>query len=743
MAAAQPFPLLASAGNSRSASPALSSSSTAAAGAVAKVAGSDKSNACETKHRPAKPAQPKKSRHNKNSKQNELSNSNSNGGDGSDGKASTATATQTATTAFSDTNAATNNNTQATRKKSTKKRPTKQKNPATASTETSAVSGTAAGEAAETAAAAESSNSDGAPKKQSAKSGKKKGRGKSRQQRNAVAGSETGASSRASSSLSQSQATAPRSPAQYIKSSSGSTLSMAMIVPGENGRARVYFGPTANEDHQLQQQQQQQQHAMHPGFHAGAPRFLASDVQQRRSSVGNFAPPRARFPVAQYGDGPMALGLGAPMMSAPQSASGAYFAPTSHLLANTRSVTSPSPAGYAYQPPSAHSAYNNAAPPSFRQRSMTSTQLRSTARSFLPQSHGSADYIHHPQTQLYSASAGQSRQPSYNAPAAMRRLSSATSVGVADHAGMHHPPLSAPALGALAGMRGRSQSVLTHSSTAGLRISMLQSRPGNALAPQLPALSRTQSNGSATGQPGAFASGGYFASRRASVSSTGLAVDPNNTIRIPAIMFQKPGVEDQSAATSAPPTAAALATPTSAADEKAPADANAADQTRSETVAMRRLQDMIESMRKLGGTKPAGPRDRETAVPTPPLSATETAAASASEAGLETTTVSATASAAPSEAVPSATADSGVAPSSSAAPAAGASPTPSAHPTSRFDSILEEDEDSEDDEAKLDADAQSDSAANASESESSSPPPLAARSVTAGQSTATSAVCAL
>ncbi|KAJ2757949.1 hypothetical protein H4S06_002929, partial [Coemansia sp. BCRC 34490] len=405
MAAAQPFPLLASAGNSRSASPALSSSSTAAAaaGAVAKVAGSDKSNACETKHRPAKPAQHKKSRHNKNSKQNELSNSN--GGDGSDGKASTATATQTSTTAFSDTNAATNNNTQATRKKSTKKRPTKQKNPATASTETSAVSGTAAGEAVETTAAAtatESSNSDGAPKKQSAKSGKKKGRGKSRQQRNAVAGSETGALSRASSSLSQSQATAPRSPAQYIKSSSGSTLSMAMIVPGENGRARVYFGPTANEDHQLQQQQQ---HAMHPGFHAGAPRFLASDVQQRRSSVGNFAPPRARFPVAQYGDGPMALGLGAPMMSAPQSASGAYFAPTSHLLANTRSVTSPSPAGYAYQPPSAHSAYNNAAPPSFRQRSMTSTQLRSTARSFLPQPHGSADYIHHAQTQLYSASA--------------------------------------------------------------------------------------------------------------------------------------------------------------------------------------------------------------------------------------------------------------------------------------------------------------------------------------------------
>ncbi|KAJ2681625.1 hypothetical protein GGH99_005112 [Coemansia sp. RSA 1285] len=430
-------------------------------------------------------------------------------------------------------------------------------------------------------------------------------------------------------------------------------------------------------------------------------------------------------------------------MSAPQSASGAYFAPTSHLLANTRSVTSPSPAGYAYQPPSAHSAYNNAAPPSFRQRSMTSTQLRSTARSFLPQSHGSADYIHHPQTQLYSASAGQSRQPSYNAPAAMRRLSSAASVGVADHAGMHHPPLSAPALGALAGMRGRSQSVLTHSSTAGLRISMSQSRPGNVLAPQLPTLSRTQSNGSATGQSGAFASGGYFASRRASVSSTGLAVDPNNTIRIPAIMFQKPGAEDQSAATSAPPTAAALATPTSAADEKAPADANAADQTRSETVAMRRLQDMIESMRKLGGTKPAGPRDRETAVPTPPLSATETAAASASEAGLEAAAVSATASAVPSEAVPSAAADSGVAPSSSsAAPAAGASPAPSAHPTSRFDSILEEDEDSEDDEAKLDADAQSDSAANAAESEPSSPP-LAARSVTAGQSTATSAVCAL
>ncbi|KAJ2387275.1 hypothetical protein GGI23_006316 [Coemansia sp. RSA 2559] len=321
----------------------------------------------------------------------------------------------------------------------------------------------------------------------------------------------------------------------------------------------------------------------------------------------------------------------------------------------------------------------------------------------------------------------------------MRRLSSATSVGL-DHAGTtYHPPLSAPMAGLPAGTRGRSQSVLTHSSAAGLRISMSQAQPGNVLAPYLPSLSRTSSSGAATGTT--LASGGYFASRRASVSNTGLAVDPNNTIRIPAIMFQKSNAEEQTKALPAgarasvsPSSSAtdALVTPMSAVNEKvaAASEASANDRVSSETLAMRRLQDMIESMRKLSSAKPIAPRD--SAVPTPPLSASEPGpVASASKS---TTAVDALPDGA--ETAPPA--------SPAAEPSVAASLSSAAHPTSRFDSILEEDEDSEDDEAKLDAD----SAANIPGNVSSVPgsPDLASGDVPVTRQSAAaaaSAVCAL
>ncbi|KAJ2824781.1 hypothetical protein IWW50_003169 [Coemansia erecta] len=101
---------------------------------------------------------------------------------------------------------------------------------------------------------------------------------------------------------------------------------------------------------------------------------------------------------------------------------------------------------------------------------------------------------------------------------------------------------------------------------------------------------------------------GYFASRRASVSA-GLAVDPSHSIRIPTIMFQRSA-------------SGSLSVPPSPAHD-------------GEAVAMRRLQDMIASVRAAG--KPEKP------VPAPP--------------------------------------------------------TPAAHPSARFDSILEEDEDTDDDDA--------------------------------------------
>ncbi|KAJ2843401.1 hypothetical protein IWW36_005576 [Coemansia brasiliensis] len=165
------------------------------------------------------------------------------------------------------------------------------------------------------------------------------------------------------------------------------------------------------------------------------------------------------------------------------------------------------------------------------------------------------------------------------------------------------PPLSAPP----DNRRTRSQSAAGHVSATGLRIALAQA--GNVMSPHV-------------GQAGRAA--GYFESRRASVSSAGLAVDPSHSIHIPAIMFQQRAD-------------CPLATPTSA----EPAESG-------ESLAMRRLQEMIASMRALGSGKQD---DKAVAMP----------------------------------------------------------PTPAAHPSARFDSILEEDEDSDADEAQLDADLAEDS----------------------------------
>ncbi|KAJ2455689.1 hypothetical protein EV183_000536 [Coemansia sp. RSA 2336] len=154
--------------------------------------------------------------------------------------------------------------------------------------------------------------------------------------------------------------------------------------------------------------------------------------------------------------------------------------------------------------------------------------------------------------------------------------------------------------------RTRSQSAVGLASAAGLRIALAQ--PGNVLSPH-------------AGQAGRAS--GYFESRRASVSSAGLAVDPSHSIHIPAIMFRQRSD-------------CQLATPTSAEPPES-----------GESLAMRRLQEMIASMRALGS--------------------------------------------APDKAM-------------------GMPPTPAAHPSARFDSILEEDEDSDSDEARLDAEDSSDTA---------------------------------
>ncbi|PIA16552.1 hypothetical protein COEREDRAFT_92541 [Coemansia reversa NRRL 1564] len=378
--------------------------------------------------------------------------------------------------------------------------------------------------------------------------------------------SESASSSPASSSQ---QAEAPQGPVMPMLPGRGEavgTLPTPMIITGEDGRARVVFDT-----------QTENTYAHQP----------------RRSTLDNhLGHMPARGWTGTYG-GHLGLGAGMPTHAAAR--------------VGGRSVTTSA----------AEHAGSSGAPSSFRNRSMTSTQLRATARPFAPQ---------HTVPQR-------------------RSLSSAVD-GLA-------VPLSTPAT---SGARGRSQSASTHVSMTGLRISMAQSQPGNVMAPHLPMAAR----GGHLALASAYSSGGYFASRRASVSNVGLAVDPSHSIRIPTVMFQrqKPDVPPPiPAANTSLPTPTSASAPDSTGAEPEPAE------TSGESLAMRRLQEMIASMRAMGPSKPA--QDHQDA--TPPASA-------------------------------------------SAPPPAAAHlppvmpPTPATHPSSRFDSILEEDEDTEQDEAILDAD---------------------------------------
>ncbi|KAJ2105437.1 hypothetical protein GGI16_002356 [Coemansia sp. S142-1] len=365
------------------------------------------------------------------------------------------------------------------------------------------------------------------------------------------------------------------------------SLPMAMIVAGENGRARVLFNPPPQQEYA----DDAAADSPPPQF-VGQPRFPAGGSQPRRSSMSHYnsssngGGSRMRY---TSGDG---LGL-----ASPGAGHSMYSAP-----ATARCVTTP---------------------PEFRQRSLTSTQLRVSAPVFTPQ-----------------------QQYHYQAPAAP-----------AAQAMSREPPMSAPAYDG----RGRSQSVSTHVSLTGLRISMAQSRPGNVLAPHLPMMSRASSAGVPGVQTNTYANGGYFATRRASVSNVGLAADLSHSIRIPTVLFQK-----HAERRSLDPT------------ESGAADAEGQDAPASgESPAMKRLQEMISSMRALGST-PSTPKSAE------PLTA-EPAAAAVLEDGEEgLTPVSLVDDVSLAESV--------------------VQQAPAAHPTSRFDSILEEDEDADEDEANLDAD---------------------------------------
>ncbi|KAJ2696742.1 hypothetical protein H4218_004421 [Coemansia sp. IMI 209128] len=367
------------------------------------------------------------------------------------------------------------------------------------------------------------------------------------------------------------------------------SLPMAMIVAGENGRARVLFNPPPQQDYA----DDVAADSPPPQF-IGQPRFPAGSTQQRRSSMSHYnsssngGGSRMRYSSSE-GLGLASPGVGHSMYSAPATA---------------RCVTTP---------------------PEFRQRSMTSTQLRVSAPVFTPQQH----YLY--QAPVTPVSPAMSREP----------------------------PMSAPAYDG----RGRSQSVSNHVSLTGLRISMAQSRPGNVLAPHLPVLTRASSGGVAGVQTNTYANGGYFATRRASVSNVGLAADLSHSIRIPAVLFQKHAERRSHDAT-----------------EPGAADAETQEASASgESPAMRRLQEMISSMRALGSAPPT-PKSAET----PNSAAPAVAAVGEEEKGL-----------APESLVD----DVSLAESSVAQQQA-----PAAHPTSRFDSILEEDEDADEDEANLDAD---------------------------------------
>ncbi|KAJ1884871.1 hypothetical protein LPJ66_010399, partial [Kickxella alabastrina] len=252
-------------------------------------------------------------------------------------------------------------------------------------------------------------------------------------------------------------------------------LGMAVIVQGENGRARVMFNSLIPEnDHRMSG--------------ASAPRFAPHS--ERRSSTGQFGS-RARFPVPCSDDMGLGLALNSPMSPAQSGASAVY-----NVGGRTAITPSQSP--------------QHAAPPEFRQRSFTSTQLRSSARSFSPQNQ--KNYQHQQQNQQYQHQHQQYQQQNQQPP---RRLSS-----ISPSAYKQMVPQSAPVDGAV-NSRVRSQTVSTHTSVTGLRISMSQSRPGNVMAPHLPQLSRASSGGNT--QTNTYANGGYFATRRASVSNVGLA----------------------------------------------------------------------------------------------------------------------------------------------------------------------------------------------------------------------------
>ncbi|KAJ2878042.1 hypothetical protein IWW38_006421, partial [Coemansia aciculifera] len=267
---------------------------------------------------------------------------------------------------------------------------------------------------------------------------------------------------------------------------------------------------------------------------------------------------------------------------------------------------------------------------------MTSTQLRVSAPVFTPQQHQHQQHQQQQQHQQYF----QAPLPS------------------------PYTPQSAPAYDG----RGRSQSVSNHVSLTGLRISMAQSRPGNVLAPHLPLLSRASSSGGPVAvQANTYANGGYFATRRASVSNVGLAADLSHSIRIPPVLFQRRSFD--------PTAAAAAEAGGGGGDAEAQGGGSSSSSSSGESPAMKRLQEMISSMRALG----------------PAPSAATAAVAKSAEAhdgpvdddGAEDLALDSPAEVAESVAEPAAAA--------------------AAHPTSRFDSILEEDEDADDDEANLDA----------------------------------------
>lgn len=163
-------------------------------------------------------------------------------------------------------------------------------------------------------------------------------------------------------------------------------------------------------------------------------------------------------------------------------------------------------------------------------------------------------------------------------------------------------PMSAPATNLHFNQRGRSQTVSHNASMTGRHVTMSQAPLGQVLAPPEPRLD----NADRRRHP-----------HRDSVPNADLTLDHSNTIRIPTIMLQKASSEEQADDQSGPLTG--------------------------EKLAMKRLQDMISSMRVLTDT----PKSPTLSSPNPTAH-------------------------------------------------------PIAHPTARFDSILEEDEDDEHDEAELD-----------------------------------------